>query len=251
MTELPKIPRVIAPMRNGAAQMLRESIAKRLLRPGTHLSERQLAASLGISRATLREALRELEAEGLLQRDQRGRLIVAAFDYAMVRAIYEVREHLEGIAAALFAQRATDEEVVQLVSILDQLGDAAREQNSARYLLLKDQFYSLLLAGAKNPILESLLKSLQWRFRFLRATSLQTPGRLHMSLEEMRNIVAAIRERNALLAEERSRHHIRNAAEAALRAISEQECPSTVAVFSDSLFQVNTEWRGDVKNQLK
>ncbi len=233
-------------MRNGAVQMLRESIAKRLLRPGTHLSERQLAASLGISRATLREALRELEAEGLLQRDQRGRLIVAAFDSAMVRAIYEVREHLEGIAAALFAQRATEEELVQLASILDQLGDAVKEHNSARYLLLKDQFYSLLLAGAKNPVLESLLKSLQWRFRFLRATSLQTPGRLQASLEEMRSIVAAIRERNPHLAEERSRHHIRNAAEAALRAMCEQECPITEVAFAErspEVEEVETEWR--------
>lgn len=221
MRSLPRLPRVRAPMRNGAVQILRESIANRLLRPGTPLSERELASMLGISRATLREALRELEAEGLLERDSKGRLIVSSFDEVMVKAIYEVREHLEGLAAALCAQRASDEEVEGLMAILEGLEQAVAERNSSRYLLLKDQFYASLLAAARNPVLESLLKSVQWRFRFLRATSLQVPGRLEVSLAEMRDIVDAIRLREPEVAEQRSRHHIRNAAAAALQALAE------------------------------
>lgn len=231
MEALPKIPRVIAPTRSTAVQVLREAIAQRMLQPGVRISERQLAATLGISRPTLREALRELEAEGLLRRDNLGRLIVAPFDASMVRAIYEVRELLEGCATSLFAQRATPEEVAQLTEILDDLGEAVASHDHYHYLLLKDQFYALLLKGARNPILESLLKSLQWRFRFLRATSLQTPGRLAVSLAEMQQIVEAIQARDAAQAEQRSRQHIRNAAAAALLAMAqtlhtEKEAPS-------------------------
>ncbi|MCM8750527.1 GntR family transcriptional regulator [Thermomicrobiaceae bacterium CFH 74404] len=227
MDTLPKIPRVIAPTRSTAVQVLREAIAQRLLRPGTRLSERQLATTLGISRPTLREALRELEAEGLLERDELGRLIVAQFDSAMALALYEVREVLEGFAAALFAQRATDDEIAELTLTLDSLAEAVAEDDFRRYLLLKDQFYGLLLAGARNPILESLLKSLQWRFRFLRATSLQAPGRLKVSLAEMREIVEAIQRRDARLADQRSRQHIRNAADAMFSVLDKTGTPSS------------------------
>jgi len=223
MDTLPKIPRVIAPTRSTAVQVLREAIAQRLLRPGTRLSERQLAQTLGISRPTLREALRELETEGLFDRDELGRLIVAPVDGAMARSLYEVREILEGTAAALFAQRATDEEIAALRQTLDDLASAVAKNDVREYLLLKDQFYSLLLAGSRNPILETLLRSLQWRFRFLRATSLQAPGRLEASLAEMREIVAAIECRNAQLAEQRSRQHIRNAAAAMSRMLDRTE----------------------------
>lgn len=229
MDTLPKIPRVIAPTRSTAVQVLREAIAQRLLRPGTRLSERQLAQTLGISRPTLREALRELETEGLLERDELGRLIVAPFDSAMARALYEVREILEGFAAALFAQRATDEEVTALRQTLDDLAEAVAQGDFRQYLLLKDQFYGLLLTGSRNPILESLLRSVQWRFRFLRATSLQVPGRLEVSLAEMRQIVEAIARRDAQLADQRSRQHVRNAAAAAFSVLDKRGVPEVDA----------------------
>lgn len=242
MDTLPKIPRVIAPTRSTAVQVLREAIAQRLLRPGTRLSERQLATTLGISRPTLREALRELETEGLLERDEFGRLIVAPFDSRMAGALYEVREILEGFAAALFAQRATDEEITVLTLTLNDLAEAVAQGDVRRYLLLKDQFYGLLLTGARNPILESLLKSLQWRFRFLRATSLQAPGRLDVSLNEMRQIVEAIQRRDADLADQRSRQHIRNAA-AAMFHVLETTAASNADVSTDGR-RVATRGRG-------
>ena len=220
MQSLPRVTRIIAPTRSMVTAILQEAIAKRQLRPGMRITERALAAQLGISRATLREALRELETVGLLQRDPRGFLIVPEFDGNRARAIYELREVLEGLAASLFALRATDQELQRIQEELEYLRAAATEGNATDYLLHKNRYYAILIEGARNPVLADFLNSLQWHFRFLRSTSLQAPGRLLRSLHEMEDLTRALCDRNAVLAENLARVHIRNALAALLQRLA-------------------------------
>ncbi len=220
MQNLPRVNRIIAPTRSMATAILQEAIAKRQLRPGMRITERALASQLGISRATLREALRELETVGLLQRDSRGHLTVPEFDANRARAIYELREVLEGLAASLFALRATDDELQGLKGELECLRTAAQVGNVTQYLLCKNRYYAIIIEGARNPVLADFLNSLQWHFRFLRSTSLQAPGRLLRSFNEIEDLTRALCERNPVLAENLARLHIRNAFAALLQRLS-------------------------------
>ncbi|WP_072314867.1 GntR family transcriptional regulator [Agrococcus sp. Marseille-P2731] len=101
---------------------LREAVTTGELPQGTHLAETELSASLGVSRGTLREALRHLEEEGLLSKDSRGRLSVRVVTPAEVRDIFEVRFALESLAAeAVCVRDDLDVIVGELRVALDRL----------------------------------------------------------------------------------------------------------------------------------
>ena len=106
---------------------LRSAVSTGELAPGTHLAETELSASLGVSRGTLREALRHLEEEGLLSKDSRGRLSVRVVTPAEVREIFDVRFALESAAAEIVCQRD------DLDAVVPQLREAlARMEESER-----------------------------------------------------------------------------------------------------------------------
>lgn len=106
---------------------LRSAVSTGELAPGTHLAETELSASLGVSRGTLREALRHLEEEGLLSKDARGRLSVRVVTPEEVREIFDVRFALESAAAEVVCQRD------DLVEVVPQLREAlARMEESER-----------------------------------------------------------------------------------------------------------------------
>lgn len=218
-----KMTRVVAPIRQQAVEILRSAIASQDLKPGTRLIERELCESLAVSRVVLREGMRQLEAEGLLARDSRGRLIVARLTKVQAKEIYAVRAALEGLAGRLFAEGASDEEVVKLREAYDRLV-AAAEQGAGKDSLMevKDTFYDVLLTGCRNETLRKLLTTLYWRITILRARSIGQPGRVQHSLEEIGAIVEAIERRDADEAEKMCIAHVHKAREIALQTLAEQ-----------------------------
>lgn len=112
-------------LREQALDVLRNAVTSGEIAPGTHLVETELSAALSISRGTLREALRQLEQEGLVEPAERGRLRVRTLSTAEISGMYEVRSALEGLAAALLCQLKNRKPVVrQLQTALDALGAA-------------------------------------------------------------------------------------------------------------------------------
>ncbi len=98
--------------------------------PGTHLVETELSAALSISRGTLREALRQLEQEGLVEPSERGRLRVRTLSATEIGDMFEVRSALEGLAAALLCKTKNRKPVVRkLQTALDALGAATGSIN--------------------------------------------------------------------------------------------------------------------------
>lgn len=124
---------------------------------------------------------------------------------------------LESEAASLFVQRATDSEVLELVKVT-RPGKSDDDQLSSIY-----HFDELLLAGARNALLESTLAPLHGRIHALRRLSLSIPGRREKSEQEYRDLAAAITDRDADRAAQLARRHVEAAKEAALAAVAKLE----------------------------
>lgn len=112
-------------LRERAMGVLRRAVSSGEIRPGTQLLETELSTTMGISRGTLREALRQLEYEGLVEVGERGRLTVRTLTDTDVRDVFVVRAALEGLAAAILTGRADRAVVVApLRAALDDLAAA-------------------------------------------------------------------------------------------------------------------------------
>ena len=127
-------------LRDLTTEKLREAIMARRFKPGEHLVERDLCERTGVSRSSVREALRHLEAEGLVERKGNRGLFVASITADEARQIYEVRAAIEPEMARLFAARATDDDLGKLQSSLDGMERAIRGRVIADYVRALDSF---------------------------------------------------------------------------------------------------------------
>ncbi|MGH3586071.1 MAG: GntR family transcriptional regulator [Pseudonocardia sp.] len=196
---------------------IRHAILDGVLTPGRRLTERELMELTGVSRTSIREAVRHLQALGLVESSASRGVRVAVLTSDDVRQIYEVRAALEPAAASLFVQRATDSEVLELVKHM-RPGKGAEEQLSTIH-----RFDELLLAGARNSLLESILAPLHARIHALRRLSLTVPGRREKSDREYQDLVVAITDRSAERAAELAKRHVEAAMKAALQAVAQLE----------------------------
>ncbi len=207
-----RMSRVAAPLRDQVSGILRQAIAERELRPGRRLVERELVDRLQVSRATIRESLRELEAEGLVTVIPQRGAVVASISLQEAADVYEVRAAIESLIVRRFVERAGEAYMVRLADALDDLSRAIDAGRPVRELLaVKDRFYGVLIDGAASPVLATMLSSLQARVSLLRATSLTHEGRPLEMLRELRTLAKAIGARDADEAARLCAEHVRNA----------------------------------------
>ena len=211
------IGRSAAPLREQVIQALRRAIRDFELRPGQRLVERELVESLGVSRTTVREAIRELSTEGLVTVVPQKGAIVSSPTLDDATDLYEIRACLESLLVQYFVQRANADQIGRLARTVDELAARTNASTSIHELLVsKDSFYVVLMEGAQSPALRQLIESIQGRVQVLRATSLSEQGRPLEVVKELRGIVAAVIARDAELASARCAEHIRSAARTAL-----------------------------------
>jgi DNA-binding GntR family transcriptional regulator len=204
-----------APLRRKITASLRRAVQTGSLLPGTHLVEKDLCQELNVSRTSLRESLRELEAEGLVERGARG-VVVAQITEEEARNIYGVREALEGLVAEQFAHLASEADCTALAQVVDNLSQAYAENNFPAIISEKDRFYEVLCLGAKNLVVLDLLTRLNSRINRLRSLSRSDPARGVESLREIRLICDALLTRDPARARAAAVLHVQRAAEAAL-----------------------------------
>lgn len=203
-------------LRARAADAIRREIISGTLAPGRRLVERELCEQLDVSRNTLREAYRQLEAEGfIVVTPHRGPTVSEVSDRE-ARALFEVREALEGLAVRLFVERAGHEDVTALVDAVTALRQAHAGGHVAAMLDCKDAFYAVVYRGADNDVLRSQAELLGSRLARLRGRSLATPSRPAASIAEIDGVMTCVIARDAERASELWRDHIRNAARSAL-----------------------------------
>lgn len=215
---LPSVPT----LRQLVAGRLRDAIETGQFPQGMRLIERDLCERLGVSRTSVREALRDLEGSGLITTQANRGPIVSIITLEMAKSIYEVRVVLEGLAARLFAANATAAQMMALQDAVERLALVHQNFSAAKFLRVKSEFYQVLLAGAGNPVAADMLRVIHTRVSQLRATSLSDPARASASMAEIRAFVEALAARDEETASRLCVQHIQNAAGAALRMMRER-----------------------------
>ncbi len=218
------VDRVAAPLREQVISALRTAILDFKLAPGQRLVERELIEQLGVSRTTVREALRELTSEGLVTVVPQRGAVVAAPSLAEAEDLYEIRAVLESLLVERFVERATDAQVERMAEAVEDFARLTAGSSDIRLILdSKDGFYEAIIEGAASPALQSIVESLQARVRLLRATSMGEPGRAEEIVEELRRIVVAAKARKSGEAARACATHVRNAAKTALKQLRAAE----------------------------
>lgn len=208
--------RSAAPVREQAVELMRRALTTGRWTPGERIAEKPLLEMLGVSRTTVRESLRQLEAEGLVVVVPGKGATVASLTDEEALEIYEVREALECLAVRLFVQNASDEDIDELERRAAAVAAAHKRSSIYELLEVKDGFYDAIFAVAGNRLLSQQIRGLGWRAARLRAQSLSRPGRPAESLREIEELVSAMRDRDEVLAQGLCARHVRNAAAAAL-----------------------------------
>ncbi len=224
-TPLRAITRTPAPLRQQVVDQLRKSIVAGRLSPGTRLVERELIAMLGVSRTVIREALRQLESEGLVTMLGNRGPAVRELTLEEAQDLYSIRAVLEGHAARLCAEHADTSQVKRLDGALQDTVGAYRSGNPDEILRAKTGFYDALLEGAGSPTLSSMLSSLHGRIWRWRALGLghprRSPKRSGESLKALRAVLAAIKARKGSRAEALMRAEVMRAAAEATRLVGQ------------------------------
>lgn len=199
-------------VRDRVSNALRTDITMGVFVPGQRLSEADLCEHLDASRTSVREALRQLEAERLIEiRPNRGPM-VAKLCWDEAEQIYDVRELIEREIVRLFALTATPAELDEMELAMSQFEKASSEGIHPDLLIkTTTAFYDVMFEGCSNKILVDMLQGLLARVNLLRSRSMSQPGRPKESLLEMRRILERIRSGDIEGAQKAAVEHIRNA----------------------------------------
>jgi DNA-binding GntR family transcriptional regulator len=211
-----------ASVRRQVEDQLRRAIVQGRFPPGEHLSDRVLTDRFQVSRSVVREAIRQLEAEGLVETFPYRGSFVRTLTVREAEQVYAVRGVLEALAAKEFARRATDAQIALLEESFQPILNFDASRPNQELIDLKQKFYDVLLAGCGNTYIRTMLSQLLNVNARLRATSLSAPGRLPQMVAELEALMAALRVRDQEAAWRASLAHVENAAAVALNLLRQR-----------------------------
>jgi DNA-binding GntR family transcriptional regulator len=207
-----------APLRNQIIATLRSAIETGALQPGARLIERDLCEQLNVSRTSLREALRELQALGVLSSTENRGLVVGTVTPEEASNVYSIRAVLEALVVGQFVDLADDEALDQIALLGGALKKAYASGSVERILKAKRAFYDCICSGAQNALAFDIINRLTLRTSSLRSRSLARKERQQQSIKEIDAILAAVAARNIEAAKIAAAAHVENAAQSALAA---------------------------------
>lgn len=202
---------------------LRQAIITGQYKSGERLIERELCELLKVSRASLREALRTLEAEKLIFITPYRGPVVATINKKEAEDLLALRALVEGYAARKFAEHATEEQIQELGKALKGMLNEASSKNQQKLVKAKAHFYDVLLGGTENDLLAEMHFSLLRRGSLLRNTSIDRPERLSHALEEVQELYECIAKRDPELSQKAAEKHVREIERFALSAFEDIE----------------------------
>ncbi|HOM97153.1 MAG: GntR family transcriptional regulator [Synergistota bacterium] len=205
------------PVRELVLERLREAILNRTLKPGDRIVEAELAQVFNVSRTPVREALRVLEAEGLLRRIPRKGLFVRGITREDVVEIYSIRIALESLAVSIAVERITPVEISRLAKLVDQMKKYTESKESDKLFSVCQEFNDILVRASRMPRLIKLVKVYMEYLEQFRAISMAKHERQVAALREHEEILRAVVNRNPQEAEMAVKRHLRGALEAFLK----------------------------------
>ena len=191
-------------------RVLKESIIKGFLEPGTKLLENKIAEEMQVSRTPVREAMQKLVAEGFVKTAPNQTMVVTEVSPEDVKEVLQIRGVLEGLAARITAKKINRQEIDELESVVAQMSLHVTKKDLSSYCQVDDEFHDLILniCGNKRIIqIRDNLGSFIYRFRI---KSLSVPERLKHSLEEHQKIMDSLKKHNSEEVDRLSKIHVEN-----------------------------------------
>jgi DNA-binding GntR family transcriptional regulator len=200
----PAVPQLTTVIDQAVAR-LRKMIMMGELRPGQKLIEADLCRDLSISRASIREALRIMEKERLIELIPNRGPFVAKLGWKEIEDIHDVWAMMTSEAVYRFVERANAPDIAIIKSAVAQLQRALENDNALEQLAATNAMFGAILDHCGNQVLVDIVYSLVSRLNFLRAQALRYEGWGHLCLHEIREILTTIEARNPVAAREATR----------------------------------------------
>ncbi|WP_406676475.1 GntR family transcriptional regulator [Moorella sp. ACPs] len=202
------------PVRQEAYNALREAILTGRLEPGTRLVERKIAKQLGVSRTPVREAIRKLELEGLVEHLPRRGVVVARMSTREAWEVYSIRAVLEGLAARLAAEHINPIQLKRLNELVNAMEKACDEDDYDRLQELHLEFNEIICKAAESPRLHQMIDNLVDYIVGFTKVGYSVPGRTRAATREHRELLEALMKGDGERAERIARQHIENSRQA-------------------------------------
>lgn len=206
-----------------AAKKLRTLIVRGDLLPGEPLLEVSLSEALGISRTPLREALKQLAAEGLVELRLNRGAVVAPLRLEELSELFEAVSGIERCAAELAAQRMTSSDVQRLEALQKRIERHHDRGELRAYFEINQQIHSTIVDFSRNSVLKTSHDALLARAERARFFALSAHGRWDESVREHRQILAALKARDAERAGRLLGQHVRRTGETVAEALTNKE----------------------------
>lgn len=202
---------------------LKNAILDGVYKPGESLIEMKLAKELGVSRTPIREAIRQLELEGLVSSIPNKGVIVEGVSPQDVEDIYTIRKTIEGLAARWAAEKISDAQLKELKDTLDLMEFFTEKGNVEKVSELDSRFHDVIFRACNSRPLESVLTNFHHFIQRARLVSVKASGRAVHSLEEHRSIYEALVARDSDAAEKAMVKHVGSASMNLMPYLEKQE----------------------------
>lgn len=194
-------------LHDAVLNQIRDMIIEGTLAPGTRINEGQVGASLGVSRTPLREAIKTLASEGLVEIVPAKGAVVRRFTAEDIHQILEVLKLIEQAAARLACVRATKDEIERIAAIHKRMMGLYKAKSRLEYFKLNQSIHSAMVAASGNAVLAQTHETLQARIKRVRFIGNETPDRWAAAVAEHEEMIEALSARDAeRLAEVLGRH---------------------------------------------
>ena len=217
-------------VREHALDKLRNAISRGLYPPGMRLVERELCEALGVSRTSVREALRQLQAENLIEVGKRRNITVAIVSSKDAEDIYLMREMLETTAVRRFVASADENAIKKLVRIHKDLRKVLNKGDVRELAIMAGEFYETILNGSGSKVIADTARQLLTRVNYLRMRVMAEPHRLEDGMHEWDQLIEAIVDRNPEAAAKAMGNHLANARKAIVAKLKQEEHEAAAAV---------------------
>ncbi len=211
------------PLRDVIFDTLREAIIVGELKPGERLMEVQLAQKMGVSRTPVREAIRKLELEGLVEMLPRKGAHIADLSVKDIMDVLEVRATLDGLASSLSATRISDEEIRELRHIQSQFVSYVEKDNLQGSIKKDVEFHDIIYRSSRNDKLIQISNNLREQIQRFRVIYLKDYSSTRELVREHNEIIEAIAARDPEAAMRSAQAHIKKQEEAITRSVKKNK----------------------------